>query len=79
MAEYANENSEKFIPDKKCERSILVEVAEARKLKSWMIFYWSYLSKRKKTVDITIDSTFEKNLRLGNKYYKSIVQITDYD
>ena len=79
MAEYANENSEKFIPDKKCERSILVEVAETRKLKSWMIFYWSYLSKRKKTVDITIDSTFEKNLRLGNRYYKSIVQITDYD
>ena len=79
MAEYANENSKKFIPDKKCERSILVEVAEARKLKSWVIFYWSYLSKRKKTVDITIDSTFEKNLRLGNRYYKSIVQITDYD
>ena len=60
MAEYANENSEKFIPDKKCERSNLVEVAEARKLKSWMIFYCSYLSKRKKTVHITIDSTFEK-------------------
>ena len=44
MAEYANKNSEKFITDKDVKEAILLKLPRQ---KSWMISYWSYLSKRK--------------------------------
>ena len=81
MAEYANENSEKFIPDKdvkegSCRRcrgqKILIQ------LKSWMIFDCSYFSKRKKC-GYHDRWYIWKNLRQCNRYYGPIIQIMSYD
>ena len=51
MTEYDNENSEKFIPEKDVKEAFLLKLPRSKliiQLKSWMIFYWSYLNKRRK-------------------------------
>ena len=82
MAEYANENSEKFILDKAVKEAILLKLprpGNTDPVKKLNDFLLELLKQKKKIVDITIDGTFEKNSREGNRYYGPIIQIMGYD
>ena len=62
MAEYANENSEKFILDKDVKEAILLNLPRPENIdpvKKLDDFFLELLKQNKKTVDITIDRTFE--------------------
>ena len=62
MVQYANENSEKFIPDKGVKKAILLKLLRSEnidpveKLDDLLL---ELLKQKKKTVDIKIDGTFE--------------------
>ena len=63
MAQYANENSEKFIPDKGVKEAILLKLLRSENIdpvKKLDDFLLELLKQKKKTVDIKIDGTFEK-------------------
>ena len=63
MTEYANENLEKFIPDKDVKEVILLKLPRPENIdpvKKLDDFLSELLKQKKKTVDITIDGTSEK-------------------
>ena len=63
MTEYANENLEKFIPDKDVKEAILLKLPRPKNIdpvKKLDDFLLELLKQKKKTVDITIDDTSEK-------------------
>ena len=63
MTEYANENLEKFIPDKDVKEAILLKLPRPKNIdpvKKLDDFLLELLTQKKKTVDITIDDTSEK-------------------
>ena len=63
IAKYANENSEKFIPDRDVKEAILLKLSRPENIdpvKKLDDFLLELLKQKIKTVDITIDGTFEK-------------------
>ena len=63
MAEYANDNAEKFIPDKDMNEAILWKLPRPEKIdlvKKLHDFLLELLKPKKKTADITMDGTFKK-------------------
>ena len=63
MAEYANENLEKFIPEKDVQEATLLKLSRPENIdpvKKLDDFLLELLKQKKNTVDITIDGTFEK-------------------
>ena len=81
MASYANDNSEKYIPEKDVKEEILIKAPRPENLdpvKKVDDYLHELLKQKKMPQDITVDNILEKGSRQSPGHYGKTVKTVSY-